>query len=173
MSAATTPRSSVRSRIALGALAVGLAIVGMGVFSGCGSEPDRPASAERVELGEKSIRLHIGVSDHTGRRPPSDRFAIRTPDVDHWRPRFEFGRAERQFNAYPIGEDYEVYIYPRGENGPRYRLPFTMKPDMISGMPGSKTRLEIYDDSIVAVGPAVPDGQIAFARDDSSPSVGP
>lgn len=149
---------------------LGLSLV---VLGGCESDLNRDPSPKRAALGTKHVRLHISISDRTGRRPLSKQFAIEAPGTDLWHPSIEFGRATRQFPVYPVGKEYELYIYPRGKDGPRRPVSFSMKESMRSGMASSKTHIEIYDDSIVAIGPAVPGGRVAIDREHLSSAVGP
>lgn len=154
-------------------VAFGLALLGLGSVTGCESDTNRALSSERASLGETHVRLHVSISDRTGQRPLSEHFAVEAPGVDLWQPNLKFGRATRQFPVYPVGKEQELYIYPQGEDGPRRRISFSMKASMKSGKAPSKTHLEIYDDSIVATGPAISGGRIAIGRRGASQTAGP
>lgn len=157
-------------------LPVALLVLSLTVFGslvGCGSEANENPEGERATLGKEGVRLHISISDRTGKHPLSEHFAIEAPGEELWRPNIKFGRATRQFAVYPVGKEYELVIYPRGKNGPRQRVPFSMKASMKSGTALSKTQLKIYDDSIITTGPAVPGGRMSIAREHLSTAVGP
>lgn len=157
-------------------LPVTLLVLSLAVFGslvGCGSDAKEDPRGERATLGTEGVRLHISISDWTGQRPLSEQFAIEAPGEGLWHPNVKFGRATRQFAVYPVGKEYELYIYPRGKNGPRQRVPFSMKESMKSGRALSKTKFKIYDDSIITTGPAVPGGRMSIAREPLSTAVGP
>lgn len=163
MSVATARRSKMNGVLIVTALAVGFASLLIGPI-GCGSEPEESSTQEAVESSEKRVQLNLGVDDRTDARPPSDQLAIKAPGHDLWQPELSHGGASRLFDEYPAGEEYELYVYPEGEDGPRLVVPFSMKADMMSGMASSKTYVEIYDDRIVVNGPAIPDGSITLDR---------
>lgn len=154
--------------------AFGLALLGLGSVAGCESDANRAAAPERAALGEaKQVRLHVSVSDRTGQQPLPEQFAIEAPGVDLWQPNIKFGRATRQFPVYPVGKEYELYIYPRGEDGPRRQVSFSMKARSSSELALSKTHIEIYDDSIIVTGPAIFGERISMGRREASQTVGP
>lgn len=165
MSVATARRPTIRGVLIVTALAAGFAALLIGPI-GCGSEPEE-SGQEAVESSDKRVQLNLGVDDRTDTRPPSDQLAIKAPGHDLWQPELSHGGASRLFDEYPVGEEYELYIFPDGEDGPRLVVPFSMKPDMMSGMASSKTYVEIYDDRFEVNGPAIPEGTVSLERSGS------
>lgn len=61
--------------------------------------------------------------------PPS----MGTQRPNGWRPdRLEGGFATRAFEKYPVRQAQKLALYPEGEECPRLKVSFTMKPDMSS-----------------------------------------
>lgn len=171
MSVATAPRPTRRGAFVVTLLVMGLAALSIGPL-GCGSEAEEEAAEEAVGESDKRVELNMGVDDRTTENPPSEQLAIKVPGHDLWSPNLEYGGTSERFGEYPAGENYELHIYPEGEDGPRETVPFSMKPDMMSGTASSKTYVEIYDDRFVVRGPAVPDGHVDIDREGASPSDG-
>lgn len=171
MSVATTRRPKKRRVFVVTVLVMGLAVLAIGPL-GCGSESEEEAAEEAIGESDKRIELNMGVDDRTTGNPPSEGLAIKVPGHDLWTPDLEYGGTSERFQEFPVGEEYDLHIYPEGENGPRQTISFSMKPDMSSGLASSKTYVEIYDDRIVVKGPAVSDGPVVIERNGTSPSEG-
>lgn len=165
MSVATASRPTQKPYLVAAALVISLGALILGpVGCGSGEERSNETAAEEAGGAPKRLQLNMGVDDRTTEIPPSDEFAIQVPGEELWTPDLEYGGTGRLFGEYPVGEEYEFYLYPEGKEGPRQRVPFSMKPDMSSGLASSKTYVRIYDDRIVVDGPAVPDGKMTLDR---------
>jgi len=101
---------------------------------GCGSGTDRTAPHETSSQSktsesttDRSILLNLGLLNRTCDRL-SEQFLVETPRAEHWRPRtLEGGLKTKAFEKYPVGESNMLYLYPKGKEGPRLAVPFTMK----------------------------------------------
>lgn len=168
MSVATAPRQTRKGFLIATVLLLGLAALSIGPL-GCGSETEEAASEETAAeeaIGDpdKSVLLNVGINDRTTNNPPSEELAIEVPGQELWTPDLEYGGASQEFGEYPVGEEYQLVIYPEGEEGPMESVPFSMKPEMSSGLASSKTYIHIYDDRIVVEGPAVPEEEVVLER---------
>lgn len=146
----------VAGSTALVLLAVGLLIV-VGKVGGDASAPPAGSSDKRVVL-------NISVEDATQARAPEG-FTVRVPeDSAAWVPDLAWGGASRAFGEYRVSRERVFYVRPDSASGRQVAVPFQMQPNMISGVAASTTRLTLYDDSLVARGPAIPGERKTFER---------
>jgi hypothetical protein len=148
------------------AVLAALALLGAGLVafaSGCGSEESGPGASEG-RSSNKQVLLNITVEDVTQQRRV-ERFLLRVPgDSASWAPDLSWGGASRAFGAYRVGREHVFYVQTDSSSRRRVEVPFEMQPDMISGVAASKIRVTLYDDSLVARGPAIQGGRMTFER---------
>ena len=158
------PPTRQRSAVTLSVLAALVALgMGLPVFIG-GCEAGEDETAASTEASSKRVLLNITVEDATQQRP-ADRFVLTVPgDSASWAPDLSWGSTSRAFGEYQVGRKHVFYVHPDSASGPQIEVPFEMQPDMISGVAASKLHVTVYDDSVVAEGPAIPDHRQRFER---------
>lgn len=154
-----------RVRWALAACALAALVVALpALVGGCGSGENEADSSSSATPSSKRVVLNITVEDATTQDTRTDRFVLNVPGDSAWTPDLRWGSAGRAFGEYQVGRERVFYVRPDSASGRRIEVPFEMQPDMISGVAASVTHVAVYDDSVVAHGPAIPGGRRSFAR---------
>ena len=152
--------SALAPSVPIALIALGIALVAL--VGGCGADETETAREAPVDSSKRVI-LTLRVRNETQQRPAQG-LTVQVPEGQPWRPDLSWGSAGKAFGAYRVGRPHVFYVAVDSSSGRRIEVPFEMKPDMISGFASSITRLTVYDDSLVARGPAVPGRHLNFER---------
>lgn len=125
------------------------------------SSEETPAPEREIN---RSILFNLGVEDETENRAPSDSFAVEVQGREVWYPDLAYGGDSETFGEFRVGEKHAFTIYPSGPDGPALEVPFSMKPTMSSLLASSKTYIDVYDDSLIVRGPAIPNRRASYPR---------
>lgn len=130
----------------------------------CQTERSEPSEEPTDAAADREILFNLGINDKTDERAPHDRFAVEIPGREIWYPDLAYGGDSETFGEFRVGPKHTFTIYPTGPDEPSFAVPFSMKPTMSSELASSKTYIEIYDDSLVVRGPAIPNGPASYPR---------
>lgn len=144
-------------------LCTGGLVAALFVF-GCRSGSDE-SGKEAASIYEQNTEVLLSIGVERGEDLPGsfDGLTIEVPGYDPWQTNLVYGGDTKAFGHFPVGEPRSFTIYPEGRDGTAIEVPFTMKKTMMSGTAQAKTYVTIHSDSIVAEGPAIPEGNATYA----------
>lgn len=112
---------------------------------------------------EEEVLLNVGLYNETDQTDASET-AVRVTGQPVWQPGLRRYPKDTTLGRHPVGETRQLTIYPEGLSGDSVRVPFSMKKGMRSGVASSKHYIEVYDDSVIVMGPAIEDDRRAYRR---------
>ena len=114
--------------------------------------------------GSSEALLEVTVFDWTETNPPIDALVVAGEDT--WTPDLEFGGDSHGFRPFPVGESHTFTIYPDGRSANAIDVSFVMTEEMvpISGSARALTNVEIYDDTVIVSGMAIPGFERTYSR---------
>lgn len=156
------PSRCIRTRRILVLCAGGL-IAALFIFGCRWESDDSEEEADSIFEQNTEVLLNIGIERGENLPDSFERLVIEVPGYAPWQANLKDGTTTKAFGHFPVGEPQSFTIYPEGRDGAAIEVPFTMKKTMMSGTAQAKTYVTVHNDSIVAEGPAIPDGREAFA----------